>query len=50
MIETRDPGPESEKACDANLAYELTTPANKARKEAIFKNSDLMKRWAKEGK
>jgi arylsulfatase A-like enzyme len=50
MVETRDRGPESEHAYDANLAYELGTPAGKARNEALLKNSGLMKQWAKEGK
>ncbi len=50
MADTHDCGPESEKAYDANLAYELKTPAAKARQEAIVKNSALMKQWAKEGK
>jgi arylsulfatase A-like enzyme len=49
MTETRDLGPESEKAYEANFAYELKT-APKARKEAMLKNSELMKQWAKEGK
>lgn len=49
MLETHDLGPESEKAYDANLAYELNTAA-KARKEAMLKNSELMKQWAREGK
>jgi len=50
MLETHDRGPESEEAYDANIAYELKTPAGKARKEALMKNSALMKQWAKEGK
>lgn len=50
MRETRDPGPESEKSHDANLAYELKATASPARKEAILKNSALMKQWASEGK
>jgi arylsulfatase A-like enzyme len=50
MVETRDRGPESEHAYDANLAYELGTAAGKARNEALLKNSGLMKQWAKEGK
>jgi len=41
MAETRDLGPESEKAYDANVTYELKTPAAKARQEAILKNSAL---------
>jgi arylsulfatase A-like enzyme len=49
MLGTRDLGPESEKAYEANLAYELKT-APKARKEAMLKNSELMEQWAKEGK
>ena len=49
MTETRDLGPESEKAYDASLAFELKT-GSKARKEAMLKNSALMKRWAEEGK
>ena len=50
MLETRDCGPESEKAYDANLAHELKTPVGKSRKEALIQNSELMNRWAKEGK
>ncbi len=50
MVETHDLGPESEKACDANLADELNHPSAKDRKEAIRKNSARMKQWAKEGK
>ena len=50
MLETRDCGPESEKAYDANLAYELSPPVGKSRKEALIRNSELMNRWAKEGK
>jgi arylsulfatase A-like enzyme len=50
MVETRDGGPESEEAYDANVTYELKTPAGKARKETLIKNSALMKQWAKEGK
>ncbi len=50
IAETHDCGPESEKAYDANLAYELKPPADQARKEAMLKNSALMKQWAKEGK
>jgi hypothetical protein len=50
MVETHDCGPESEKAYDANLAYELKTKAATARKEAMLKNSALMKQWAQEGK
>jgi arylsulfatase A-like enzyme len=49
MLETRDLGPESENAYEANLAYELKT-APKARKEAMLKNSELMKQWTKEGR
>ena len=45
-----DRGPESGKAYDANLAYELKATAAQARKEAMLKNSALMKQWAKEGK
>lgn len=50
MLETRDLGPESEKAYDANLAYELKTMVSQDRQEAILKNSTLMKQWALEGK
>jgi arylsulfatase A-like enzyme len=50
MLETCDLGPESEKSYDANLAYELNTPAGEARKDALIKNSALMKKWAREGK
>jgi arylsulfatase A-like enzyme len=51
MVETSDRGPESEKAYDANVNYELKTPAAKARgNEAVLKNIELMKQWAKEGK
>ncbi len=50
MADTHDRGPESEEAYDANIAYELKTPAGKARKEALMKNSALMKQWAKESK
>jgi len=49
MIETRDQGAESEQAYDANLSFELKS-ANKNRSEAIRKNSELMKQWAREGK
>jgi hypothetical protein len=35
---------------DANVADELTNPANKGHKEGIMKNVVLMKQWAKEGK
>lgn len=49
MLETHDLGPESEKAHEANLAYELNT-APKIRKETMLKNSELMRQWAKEGK
>lgn len=49
MLETHDLGAESEKAYDANLAYELNT-APKARKEVMLKNNELMKQWAREGK
>jgi len=50
LVETQDGGPESEQVYDANVAYELNTPANKNHKEAIMKNVALMKQWAKEGK
>ncbi len=50
MRETRDPGPESDKTYDANLAYELSTTPSKTRKEALLKNSALMKEWARLGK
>ena len=50
MMETRDQGPESADAYDANLAYELDTPAGKARRAALLENSALMKLWAKQGK
>ncbi len=50
IIETRDLGPESVESYDANLAYELNTPAGKARKDALIKNSAQMKNWAREGK
>jgi arylsulfatase A-like enzyme len=49
MLETNDPGPESEAAYDANLAYELKS-APQIRQETMLKNRALMKRWAKEGK
>jgi arylsulfatase A-like enzyme len=49
-LDTRDPGPESEKAYEANFDYELNIPAGKARKDALIKNSALMKQWAREGK
>ena len=48
--ETQDLGNESEKAYDANLNYELMPPISNARKEAMLKNSALMKQWAMEGK
>ena len=35
MVETHDRGPESEKAYDANFAYELKTPAPNPGNEAI---------------
>lgn len=50
MRETHDLGPETEKAYDANLAYELKTTSSPARREVLLKNSALMKQWAKEGK
>jgi arylsulfatase A-like enzyme len=50
MIDTRDLGPESEKAYDANLAVDISTPVVKPRKESVLKNIELMKQWAKEGK
>jgi arylsulfatase A-like enzyme len=50
MVETHDAGPESDKAYDANVIYEVNTAAGKARQEAFLKNSSLMKQWAKEGK
>jgi hypothetical protein len=33
-----------------NFAYELKPPAAKARKEALLKNIEPMKEWAKDGK
>ena len=51
MAETRDCGPESGKAYDANVAYELNAPSAKVRgNDAVLKNVALMKQWAKEGK
>jgi arylsulfatase A-like enzyme len=50
MLETHDRGPESEKAFDANIAYELKAPSSQTRKANLLKNSALMKKWAKEGK
>jgi hypothetical protein len=50
MAETHDLGPETEKTYDANVADELKHPAAIDRKEAILKNSALMKQWAKESK
>jgi arylsulfatase A-like enzyme len=49
MVETHDGGPESEQVYDANVADELTNPANKGHTQAIMKNVALMKQWAKEG-
>ncbi len=49
ITETHDLGLESELAYDANLAYELKPPIASARKEAMLKNSALMKQWAKDG-
>lgn len=49
--DTHDLGPESEKAYDANVAYELKAPAAKSKeKDAVLKNVELMKQWAREGK
>jgi arylsulfatase A-like enzyme len=48
--ETHDLGKESDKAYAANLDYELMPPISTARKEAMLKNSALMKQWAMEGK
>jgi len=40
IVETHDCGPESEKAYDANIAYELKTPAAKVRRnDAVLKNN-----------
>jgi hypothetical protein len=50
MVETRDPGPESEKAYDASFAYELRTAKSRERSDPMIKNYELMKQWAKEGK
>lgn len=50
MVETHDLGPESEKAYDANLACELKAMPSNAHKEAILKNSALMKQWASQGR
>jgi arylsulfatase A-like enzyme len=50
MAETRDPGPESEKAYDASYAYELKTAKSPERRNPMMKNYELMKQWAKEGK
>jgi arylsulfatase A-like enzyme len=49
MLDTRDLGPEAEKAYDASLDFELRT-GSEARKQAMLKNIALMKRWAEEGK
>ena len=48
--ETHDLGPESEKAYDANFAYEFKNTPSKTRKDAMLKNSELMKQWSKEGR
>ena len=50
MVETRDPGPESEKAYDASFAYELRAAKSRERSDPMIKNYELMKQWAKEGK
>jgi arylsulfatase A-like enzyme len=50
MVETRDLGPESEKAYDASFAYELRTAKSRERSDPMIKNYELMKQWAKEGK
>lgn len=50
MVDTRDPGPESDKAYAANLAYELQSTTSRSRKETMIKNSAVMKAWAAEGK
>lgn len=50
MAETHDPGPETEGAYEANLAYELKATTSKTRREMLLKNSALMRAWAKDGK
>ena len=50
MAETHELGPETDKTYDANVADGLKHPAAIDRKEAILKNSALMKQWATEGK
>jgi arylsulfatase A-like enzyme len=51
MAETRDCGPESEKAYDANVGYELKAPSAKVRgNDTVLRNIALMKQWAREGK
>lgn len=50
MKETGPGEPESEKVYDANVLDELNHPANKDHQEAILKNVELMKQWAREGK
>lgn len=50
MVETRDPGPESEKAYDASHAYELENAKSQKQKDTMITNYKLMKQWAKEGK
>jgi hypothetical protein len=50
MVETRDPGPESERAYDASHAYELKTAKSQEQRDTMINNYNLMKQWAKEGK
>jgi arylsulfatase A-like enzyme len=50
MLETRDPGPESEKAYDASHAYELKNARSRKQRDAMIEDNARTKQWAKEGK
>jgi arylsulfatase A-like enzyme len=48
MLETRDPGPESEEAYDASHAYELKNAKSQAQRDAMIKDNAETKQWLKE--
>jgi arylsulfatase A-like enzyme len=50
MLETRDPGPESEKAYDASHAYELKNARSRKQRDAMIEDNARTKQWATEGK